>query len=52
MRVTYSCPACDKKGFNDRSTFMDHVKTHGDDTVQDVNKKLEAARQVLVEEGS
>jgi hypothetical protein len=52
MRVTYSCPQCDKKGFNDRSTFMDHVKTHGDDAVQDVNNKLEAARQVLADEGS
>ena len=52
MRVTYSCPACDKKGFNDRAKFMDHVHTHGDDTVKDVNNKLEAARQVLAEEGS
>jgi hypothetical protein len=52
MRVTYSCPSCDKKGYNTRSEFMDHVKTHGDDAVKDVNEKLEAARQVLVEEGS
>jgi hypothetical protein len=51
MRVTYSCPQCDKKGFNDRAAFMDHVKTHGDDAVKDVTSKLEAARQVLVEEG-
>jgi len=52
MRVTYSCPACEKKGFNKRSEFLDHVKTHGDDTVADVNSKLDAARQVLTEEGS
>jgi hypothetical protein len=52
MRVTFSCPACDQKGFNDRAAFMDHVKTHGDDTVKDVNAKLEAARQVLAEESS
>jgi len=52
MRVTYSCPACEKKGFNKRSEFLDHVKTHGDDTVADVNSKLDAPRQVLTEEGS
>jgi hypothetical protein len=52
MRVTYSCPTCEKKGFNDRSKFMEHVQTHGDGAVKDVNTKLEAARQVLAEEGS
>jgi hypothetical protein len=50
MRVTYSCPACEKKGFNARTEFIEHVKTHGDDVVADVNQKLEAAKQILEEE--
>ena len=51
MRITYSCPACDKQGFNSRGEFLDHVKTHGDDVVQDVNQRLESAKKILDESG-
>jgi len=49
MRVTYSCPACESKGFNTRGEFLDHVKTHGDDVVSDVNQRLESAKKILDE---
>ncbi len=52
MRVTYTCPEGDASGFNTRTEFLDHVKTHGDDLVKDVNKKIEAAQQILTEEKS
>jgi hypothetical protein len=50
MRVTYSCPEGDASGFNSRAEFLDHVRTHGDSVVADVNKKIEAAQQILTEE--
>ncbi|MCU1449162.1 MAG: hypothetical protein JWP02_1332 [Acidimicrobiales bacterium] len=50
MRVTYSCPEGDASGFNTRSEFLDHVKTHDESVVADVNKKIEAAQQILQEE--
>ena len=49
MRVTYSCPECDDKGFNTRAEFLDHVKSHGDDAVRNVNNKLKAAQEILTE---
>ncbi|MBV8235048.1 MAG: hypothetical protein JO085_09890 [Acidimicrobiia bacterium] len=49
MRVTYSCPECDAQGFNTRPEFLEHVKSHGDKAVRNVNDKLNAAQEILAE---